>query len=356
LLLKTLNITSFRNYQKLDLDFDPRGAIITGENGSGKTNILEAVYFLAFGKSFRTAHDLELIRFHDDFFRINGCFFDKENEIYISAAADKNYKVFKINNAALQRLTELFGFFKTVYFSPADLEIVSGSPAVRRLFLDQAIAQYNPKYLEYLKNYRHILKQRNALLKSEFDSQEKKTWDDQFISAASMVYSLRFIYLDEFVPLLKEQYHTFISNCESVNLGYQFSFPHKNAEFCEEQFASQLKKYEFQEKMAQRTLLGPHLDDLNLFVNDLSARSFASQGQARSLVIIIRLVQALLISRNSCDLPLLMFDDVLSDLDQNRSKSILNLLQKDHQIIIATPFLSHYSQLDLPIIDIRDII
>lgn len=334
------------------MDFDPRGAIITGDNGIGKTNLLEAVYYLAFGKSFRTAHDHELIRFSHPFFRITGKFHKGKENISISAAADKNNKIFKINKIPLERLSELFNYFKTVYFSPSDLDIVTGSPACRRLFLDQAIAQYDPLYLENLRNFRHTLKQRNALLKTKYTSQEKETWDTQFIDVSCKVISQRLDYLEHFIPLLVEQYRQFIQNRETIHISYQFSFQLRQDEFSPSAFAKHLRKNEFQENLAQRTLSGPHLDDLEFSINGINARSYASQGQARSLVIITRLVQALLISRNQDDLPLLMFDDVLSDLDQNRAKAILQLLQDKYQILIASPFLSHYQHLPLPIIDL----
>jgi DNA replication and repair protein RecF len=356
LLLNSLEITDYRNYRALSLDFDPRGAIITGDNGIGKTNLLEAVYYLAFGKSFRTTHDQDLIRFDSPFFRVKGIFTKGEENLSISAAADKNNKIFKINNVSLERLSELFQHFKTVYFSPADLNIVTGSPASRRLFLDQAIAQYDPVYLENLRSFRHILKQRNALLKSNFSKQEKDSWDQQFVQASCLIINQRLDYLRLFIPLLVEQYQQFIQNRETIHISYQYSFQLKQPEFSPAAFAEQLHKNEFQEKLAQRTLTGPHLDDLNFTINGINARSFASQGQARSLVIITRLVQAFLISKKSNDLPLLMFDDVLSDLDQNRATAILKLLQEKYQILIASPFLSHYQHLPLPVIDLQQVL
>ncbi len=354
MLLKSLEISNFRNYRALSLDIEPRGAIITGDNGTGKTNLLEAVYYLAFGKSFRTPHDLDLIRFSTSFFRVNGLFNNRNDQIAISAAADRNNKIFKINNSTVERLSELFKYFKTVYFSPSDLDIVIGSPAARRLFLDQAIAQYDPEYLEDLRDFRHILKQRNALLKSNFGKQEKNSWDQQFIESSYRIVNHRLNYLKEFIPLLLDQYQLFIHKKESVDINYQYSFPLKNDQFSTDAFSEHLRKSEFQEKLAQRTLYGPHLDDLEFTINGYRARSFASQGQARSLVILIRLVQALLISQKSDNLPLLMFDDVLSELDQIRSKAILELLQDRFQILIATPFISHYRHLPVPVIDLRN--
>lgn len=356
MLLHSLEITDYRNYHALNLDFNSRGAIITGDNGIGKTNLLEAVYYLAFGKSFRTLHDQELIRFEKPFFRIKGGFLKGYENISISAAADKNNKIFKVNNVSLERLSELFLYFKTVYFSPADLNIVTGSPASRRLFLDQAIAQYDPVYLVNLRNFRHTLKQRNALLKSNFSKQEKESWDLQFVQASSLVIKQRLEYLQLFVPLLVEQYQQFIQNRETIHISYNYSFLLRQNEFSQSAFQEYLHKNEYQEKLAQRTLAGPHLDDLEFTINGINARSFASQGQARSLVIITRLVQAFLISSKLDDLPLLMFDDVLSDLDQTRASAILKLLQEKYQILIASPFLSHYKHLPLPVIDLKQVI
>ncbi|MCF7919837.1 MAG: DNA replication and repair protein RecF [Candidatus Cloacimonetes bacterium] len=353
MLLKSLELADFRNYNALRLDFDRLGAIISGDNGTGKTNLLEAVYYLAFGKSFRTALDSEIIRFDQNFFRIAGSFLHTEKKIVISAAADRNNKVFKVDNVSLARISELFKYFQTVYFSPADLQIITGNPGKRRLFLDQAISQYDAEYLVELRLFRQILRQRNALLKSRFQTSEKKSWDEQYLLSSRKVIEKRLTYLDEFIPLFKTYYAQLLQTREEVTILYTFGHNQKSPRFSVNEFQQQMTRLEKQEILLQRSLIGPHLDDLEFMINNRRARSFASQGQIRCLTIIARITQALLISRDQNDKPLLMFDDVLSELDNNRRNRILELLHGDHQVLIATPDLAAYNDLHLPIIPLR---
>jgi len=328
------------------------GAIITGDNGIGKTNLLEAIYYLAFGKSFRTIQDTEIIRFQQNYFRIYGCFINAGNNMTISAAADKNSKIFKVDAIPLERISELFKYFQTVYFSPADLEIIVGNPGKRRLFLDQAISQYDAEYLFNLRQFRQVLRQRNAMLKNDFDKAEKASWDEQYALCVKKVTERRLSYLELFIPVFKKYYRQLLKTGEDVDLQYTFAHSQKSSNFSSSEFDQQLKKVEKQEIFMQRSLIGPHLDDLDFSINNRRARSFASQGQARCLTIIARISQALLISKNNHAKPLLMFDDVLSELDNSRRKSILDLLRGDHQVVVATPDLAAYKDLELPVIDI----
>lgn len=347
----SLELTNYRNYSALGLDFPARGAIISGDNGRGKTNLLEAIYFLAFGKSFRTPHDQQLINFNSDYFLINSVFNKNDQEYHISAAANSKNKVLKINNRSLEKLSELYNYLKVVYFSPADLDIIYGSPSNRRLFLDQAISQYDPLYLDNLKQFRQILKQRNALLKQSYSKAEKKSWDEQFVSSSSMIIRQRQKYLQEFVPVLMKLYRQFIQEKESIELKYKYSMKLTKDNYTQD-LTDFLAENEAQEKLAQRTLAGAHLDDLDFYIDQCYARNYASQGQARSLVIITRLVQALLISQNNDEKPILMFDDVLSELDDYRTRAILDLLNNNFQIFIATPSMNSYHDLNLEQIDL----
>ena len=356
MLIASLELTNFRNYNALRLDIDRLGAIITGDNGIGKTNLLEAIYYLAFGKSFRTLQDTEIIRFQENYFRISGNFINAGKNMTIAAAADKSSKIFKIDAVPLERISELFKYFQTVYFSPADLEIIVGNPGKRRLFLDQAISQYDAEYLYNLRQFRQVLRQRNAMLKSNFEKSEKDSWDEQYILSTKKVTEKRLDYLELFIPLFKKYYRKLLQTGEDVDMQYTFAHSQKASHFSASEFKQQLEKMEKQEIIMQRSLIGPHLDDLDFSINNRKARSFASQGQARCITIIARISQAILISRNNDQKPLLMFDDVLSELDSSRRKSILDLLQDDYQVVVATPDLAAYKDLKLPVIDIRKFI
>jgi len=208
--------------------------------------------------------------------------------------------------------------------------------------------------MEILKEYNRILKQRNALLKTKFSRKEKEGWDRSFVSKGSEIINLRIKYLRQFIPKLTE-YHNFISeNNEELSYKYSYSFP-VETDSLEESFFSHLQKNEDKEIQYQRSLYGPHLDDIYFMINGRSFRKFGSQGQKRSLAISARLVQAFLIYESVGDHPILMFDDVLADLDTGRTDRILKLLKDDHQIFIATPNISHYNIPEFSHIDLEEL-
>jgi len=350
-----LLLENYRNYSNLELDLQPAGAIIFGKNGSGKTNLLEAIAYSAFGRSFQTIHDDDLIQFEHDFFRINSEFNLNNKNLNIDSAYARNKKKIKINQHQIKKLSELFRYVKVVYFSPQDIEFSSGSPGFRRYFFDLAISQFSYRYIEVLKQYNRVLKQRNALLKDNFSVGEKLTWDESYINLGIQIIKMRLDYLQKFDPKLTE-YHNFISNNnEILTSEYIPSFPIQDEKDIESNFRECLQKNEKKEIENQRSLYGPHLDDYYFRLNGRSFRKFGSQGQKRSLVISARLVQANLIFESAGDYPILMFDDILADLDTGRTSRILQLLKTDHQIFIATPNLNHYEIAEFPKIDLEEL-
>ncbi|MDO9578206.1 MAG: DNA replication/repair protein RecF [Candidatus Cloacimonadales bacterium] len=348
-----LKIQNYRNFRERKFEFEPEGTLILGRNGIGKTNLLEAIAYLAFGKSFQNSKDAELINFSKAFFRLEGRFKLSEKDHFIEAAADKNKKIIKIDEINISRISELYQFLKVVYFSPADINIIGGAPSFRRSFIDQAISQYSFKYIADLRRYNRILKQRNALLKEKFDPKEKRSWDEQFAHLGAAIIQQRLDYMQEFIPVLVDYYARISGFRENLDIKYDFSFPHQGDDIRDDLFNHMEESVE-QEIHYERSLCGPHLDDIELTINDHLARNFASQGQKRSLSIAARLVQANLISSQSNEPPILMFDDVLSDLDKERSKEIINLLQGTHQIFIATPNSETYKDFNLKKIDLEN--
>ncbi|MBN1949157.1 MAG: DNA replication and repair protein RecF, partial [Candidatus Cloacimonetes bacterium] len=287
-----LKLINYRNFQSLDLSFQNSGAILSGANGSGKTNLLEAISLCAFGKSFQTSLDSELINFQADALQVRTRFRLHDNLLDFQIKIDKKQKHVEINQSRIRKLSELYNYLKIIYFSPADIQIAGGSPVFRRSFLDQALAQYSFSYLEMLKNYYRILKQRNALLKNKFQIPEKKSWDEQLIQTGAKIIESRLDYLGYFQPLLLETYHLISGGTEPLQIEYEYSFPRKSAGDLTTAFHDHLLKIEKEEIENQRTLSGPHLDDLKFLLAGKSARKYSSQGQKRSLVIALRLVQA----------------------------------------------------------------
>lgn len=345
-------LEQYRNFDAQDFTFAPQGALIIGENGSGKTNILEAINYCAFGKSVRNSFDEELIGFSKAYFRIVAAFSSGEESRKITAAYDKKRKVVTCNDVTLDRISELYRYIRTVYFSPEDIGIISGAPTMRRTFLDQAISQYAFLYLQEYRRFFRVLKQRNALLKKELSFQEKKAWDREFIESSAIIYQNRQEYLTSFIPLLCEKYHEISGGAETVTVQYKHAFPCRDGDDYIGQLTAYLASVEEREWEAQRTLCGPHLDDLIFFLDGHNMRRFGSQGQKRSLAIAARLTQAMLILERNQDPPILMFDDVLADLDNHRAANIIQMLTGDHQIFIATPHPGGYTDFQLPIINL----
>ncbi|MFO7897404.1 MAG: DNA replication and repair protein RecF [Candidatus Cloacimonadales bacterium] len=351
--VSSFEINHFRNISSLKLDFEAAGAVIFGKNGTGKTNLLEAIAYGAFGKSIRSASDSDLVGFSKAFFRLVGEYILHEQKVEISAAFDKKQKIIKLDENRLSKISELFQYVKVVYFSPEDIELISGAPAQRRRFMNQAIAQTSYQYLEDYRHYYRILKQRNALLKSKFSFQEKRVWDQRLVKTGAAIIEQRLRFLDDFIPNLCEKYLFVSGEREQLSVAYKFSFPVDINSSLAEQYAEHLERIENEEIRLQRTLAGPHLDDLNFLIEERSARDFGSQGQKRSLAITSRLVQADLIKKNDQETPILMFDDVLADLDPIRAHKIMQLLGAEHQIFIATPNRELYRDFALPTIDLE---
>ena len=352
MLISSLKIKNFRNYSNFKLKFDPEGALILGENGIGKTNLLESISYFAFGKSFQTSRDLELINFSKAFFRIEAEFVIQNKLHSFEAASDRLKKVIKINNVNIARISELYKHLKVVYFSPNDTEIIAGSPVFRRSFIDQAISQYSFEYIESLRNYKRILKQRNALFKTDYSTKEKRAWDEQFAQVGTNIIELRLKYLVNFIPLLEKYYKEISGAREKLNANYKYSFPNDDEDIYDNLLAH-LLRIEDQEKHQERSLSGPHLDDIDILIDSHSARNFSSQGQKRSIAIAMRLVQTELIKEKDDDTPILMFDDVLADLDKMRAERIIGMLKGKHQIFIATPNITNYRSFGLPELDLK---
>jgi DNA replication and repair protein RecF len=332
------------------MTFAPEGALITGKNGIGKTNLLEAIAYSAYGKSIRSAPDIEVIRFNQTTFQLDGFFQYREKPLQIKVIFSDGKKNIHIDQDAIQKLSELYRYLKIIYFSPDDIMIISGSPRLRRHFFDQAIAQYDYTYIEILRNYLHILQQRNAMLKTSFDSNVKKAWDDKFMEAGSIAVEARKRYLALFMPLFKENYSKISNAKETTDIIYCAAEIEEYSDMVHEDFRTYLKQRGQKEIAYQRSLIGPHLDDIVFMINGHPARDFGSQGQQRSLAICMRLTQAQLVQNHEKENPILMFDDVLSDLDAIRTKQIISMMSTKNQVFIATPNLDLYKDYQLPII------
>jgi DNA replication and repair protein RecF len=351
--IRELYLRNYRNYSEKKYTFEPCGAILTGQNGSGKTNLLEAIAYFAHGKSVLGLKDQSLIRFSEEFFRITGTFESEKNNkrIFLEAAVDKEKKVIKLDKNLLKRISELYPILKSIYFSPQDINLIEGFPAKRRAYIDFAISQIHYDYVHIIRNYNRIVQQRNALLKHHFDPEEKKTWDEEFISYAAQITDFRLSYLKRLSPVVQKKYQFISNDKEKIELQYQPSFLYNANDYANE-LREKLSRNENAERKNERTMFGPHLADIHFGMNNVPIRSFGSQGQKRCLAIALSLAQAELIEQSHWGYPILIFDDVLAALDDERTQQSIKLLRGQHQIFIATPHREQYESIDLPVISI----
>ncbi len=351
--VQSLHLRNFRCYLDAALEFPTQGALITGPNGSGKTNLLESILYLSCGKSQIAGSEREMIRFDSDFFFVKTACDISGSDHDISIGLDRdNRRKALVDGVQLEKIGDLYRYLKAIYFSPADVNMVSGPGGVRRLVFNQAISQYSFSYLESYRTYQRILKQRNALLKTDFDRHEKESWDNQFAQAASNLVIQRHAYLERFIPAFQKAYRTISGNAEIAGLRYQPSFEMDDDRSVLQCYHERIASLATRESEYRYSLLGPHLDDFVFDMNRHPARAYASQGQRRSISIAVRLAQAELIRTSSGDTPIMMFDDVLAELDADRAHHLIEMLNPEHQIFIATPNPGDYRHFDFHPIDV----
>ncbi len=360
--LKEITIKNFRNLNELNLNFDSRINIFVGENGAGKTNLLEAIYFLGILKSFRTNQDKQLIKFGEVELFLNGKILKENTETQINISFTANneaslnkaslQKKVRINNKALTRIIDLIGQLKVVVFSPEDLEIVKGSPAIRRRFLDIELSQVSPSYLYNLQRYLKIIKQRNQILSMlkrnrgimphmELDLKELEAWDDQLVETGIPIIRKRQELLNELNPLINEIYHQISGHRQEIKIDYKPCV-------VEEDFREKLKVRQENEIRQETTLIGPHRDDISFYINNINARYFASQGQQRTIAICLKLTELQYQYHHTQELPILLLDDITSELDEIKREALLNFIGKDInkaslQVFITTTHLDELS-------------
>ncbi|MEW6097096.1 MAG: DNA replication/repair protein RecF [bacterium] len=336
--LERLSVKKFRNLCDIDLSFESKINIFVGENGAGKTNLLEAIYFLGILKSFRTNQDKQLIKFGEVDFYLNGKILKKDTQVEINISFTANQKKVKVNNKTLTKIIDLIGQLKVVVFTPEDLNIVKGSPAIRRRFIDIELAQVSPKYLYNLQRYLKIIKHRNQTLSAIkknriLDIRELEAWDDQLVETGVQIISKRKELIANLNPLINEIYCQISRNQQEVKIQY-------NPCVVEEDFRKRLQDNQANEIKQEVTLIGPHRDDISFYLNDVNARYFASQGQQRTIAICLKLAQLQNIYHQTQEFPILLLDDVTSELDKNRRESLLKFIGEDTQVFITTTDLS----------------
>jgi DNA replication and repair protein RecF len=342
--IENIKLKNFRNYEDLDVHFENKVNVILGENAQGKTNVMESIFVLAMAKSHRTSNDKDLIRWDEEYAKIEGRVRKRNTSIPLELVISKKGKKAKSNHIEQQKLSQYVGNMNVVMFAPEDLHLVKGSPQVRRRFIDMEIGQVSPVYLHDMSQYQKILLQRNHYLKllqtrKQTDTAMLDVLTEQFVQYAAKIIEKRY----QFLSLLQEwaePIHSGISrNLEVLKIQYKPSL-----DVSESMDLTKIIK-EFQEKFAKIrtreiergvTLIGPHRDDLIFFVNGRDVQTFGSQGQQRTTALSLKLAEIELIQAEIGEYPILLLDDVLSELDDYRQSHLLNTIQGKVQTFVTT--------------------
>ncbi|MFA5536160.1 MAG: DNA replication/repair protein RecF [Bacillota bacterium] len=348
MIIKQLEFNNYTNYQQEKIEFDTSVNIITGENAQGKSNLIDGIFFLGNGRSHRQNRDLLLIKWGETYFRIKGEINNKKGNFLIEHAVKKEKKLIKVNGLSLDNLKQLLGLFSVIIFTPDDLNLIKEGPDYRRRFLNRKIVQLNPLFYEKLLNYQKNLLQRNNLLKRGSVSKgEVEIWNEQLSDVGSELILERIKTLLKLQPIYQEIHLELSGTREQLDLKYRSSFP------LSENITKEELKELFQKKLHDRlkddlrkgfTTIGPHRDDFNCYLNKIDARVYGSQGQQRTAVLTLKLAMLKLLKQETGEFPVLLLDDVFSELDQNRREFLLKAVGNSIQTIITTTDLSAFGR------------
>ncbi|GAA0377951.1 DNA replication/repair protein RecF [Bacillus horti] len=349
--VKKLALKQYRNYEQLELSFDANVHLFIGDNAQGKTNILEALYVLAFAKSHRTSKDREWITWDQDFAKIEGVIEKKYGPVHLELLISAKGKKAKVNHLEQRKLSEYVGVLNVVMFAPEDLEIVKGSPQIRRRFLDMELGQISPSYLHALAQYHKLLSQRNALLKQWEKRKENRpvieVFTEQMLAYAAKILLKRTGFIKNLQEWSSAIHQSITSGKEQLELRYVYSTPMD--EGMKEQEIIEVLRQKFdkireQEESRGTTLFGPHRDDLQFFINGMNVQTFGSQGQQRTTALSTKLAEIELIHSEIGEYPILLLDDVLSELDDHRRSHLLETIQGKIQTFVTNTSLEGLDQ------------
>lgn len=346
MLLRNLSLANYRNYESMQLTFDGPIHLFIGNNAQGKTNALESIYVLAMAKSHRTSKDKELINWNAEYATIRSEVERRYGSVHLEVQLTSKGKRAKVNGLEQAKLSEYIGALNVVMFAPEDLAIVKGAPAQRRRFIDMEIGQVSPTYLHYLSNYNRVLAQRNQLLKdlvmrkgASFDPALLAIWNTQLADLAVKLLKKRFEFLRK-LQTWAQEIHTGITNGrELLTIHYEGSTPITDEMDLETAQQAMLSAYEGlfeREKQRGTTLIGPHRDDFSLRIGEMDVQTYGSQGQQRTSALSLKLAEIELIKEEVGEYPVLLLDDVLSELDEHRQTLLLETIQNKVQTFVST--------------------
>ena len=352
--IKSLKLLYFRNYLSTNIEVHPSLNVLVGNNANGKTNIIESIFCLALGKSYRTKSDSECIMFGETATAMSCIVNKNDRELDIMLGINNKGKSAKIAGIKKTKLTDFVGELNVVLFSPEDLQIVKGSPALRREFMNREFYQFSRIYHKYYLMYQHLLKQRNSYLKDmrknpkdEMSLAYLETLTSQLAKVALYITKERVSFVQDISKLTYKNMLNISNGQETLKIKYKSSVLDalniaeiNDESFTEENLTKVMMKKSFDDIMRGSTKIGPQHDDLEFYINDLDAKMYASQGQQRSIVLSLKLAEINYLKEKTETYPVLLLDDVLSELDKNRQLKLLDAINENVQTFITTPSIS----------------
>jgi len=345
--IQTLKLQSFRNYDVVDLHFAKNIILIVGNNAQGKTNLVESIYTLAFSKSYRTRSMPDLIKQNNGFTKINAEInFEHETAKRVQYVLTRDKKKIKVNNIEQKKNNDFVGLIKVIKFSPEDLTLVKGTPSIRRKFLNMHLAQLDKEYLYAFAKYNHVLKQKNALLKmKQVDAPLLQIYNQELAQLIKIIVDKREEFITNYRPLVENAFAQIAGSGEQFKFSYVSAFTNKTLTEIETILDDQLQK-EINYCAAQ---VGIHKDDLVFYINEREARSFGSQGQQRTIVLALIIALVRYIYHEIGEYPILILDDVMSELDERRKLQLIHSFHQDMQIFLTTTSVEDIvQQIELP--------
>jgi len=326
--LKRLSLFNYKNITEATFDFDAKINCFVGKTGIGKTNILDAIYHLSYGKSYFNPLAVQNIRHGEEFFVVDGVF-EKENrdEQIVCSLKKGQKKILKRNNKPYERFSDHIGFIPLVIISPSDQDLIIEGSETRRKFIDSVISQLDSTYLQQLIQYQKIIAQRNALLKyfaanQTFDNDTLSIYNEQLDTLGTSIFEKRKQFLEDFIPIFNQHHQSITNSAETVQIVYESQLSEKPLlQLFEENLAK--------DRVLQYTSVGIHKDDLSFEIDTFPIKKFGSQGQQKSFLIALKLAQFEFIKKQSGVLPILLFDDIFDKLDETRVSKIVEMVNDE---------------------------
>ena len=326
--LQKITLVNFKNFESQSFDFQEKINCFVGNNGVGKTNILDAIYYLSFAKSYFNPVASQNIRHSEDFFMIEGEYkIDEKTDTVVCSLKRGNKKVVKRNGKAYEKFSDHIGYLPLVIISPADRDLITDGSDIRRKFIDSVISQSDKHYLQSVIKYNKVLAQRNSLLKyfalnRAFDEINLKVYDEQLANYGTIIFEKRSAFLKEFIPIFKDRYKVISNSIENVDLIYK-------SHLHDMDFLNLFEENLSKDRVLQYTSAGVHKDDLTFEIDGHPVKKFGSQGQQKSYLIALKLAQFDFIKAQSKVKPILLLDDIFDKLDDMRVSQIISLVNND---------------------------